>query len=408
MAQVPDISEFYKAHEAGRIMMDTDPTGRLVCFRYTEETAAKADWDDVTLNARGIVFEKATGNIVARPYTKFFNYHELFTEGELQSKTRQALEHAGLPTKPEGRISYVLDKIDGSLGVGFFYDGEWYVSTQGNFTSPQALFATDWLRKHLAMAREKYPDHMILDPNYTTLFEITWCKDKHPIRYDRDELVVIGLINKETGEELKSHGLLCEIGFDLLGSRAPSSFRYRSIEEIAEVCKTLPHDKEGFVVTWENGFKLKLKGAAYLKMLEFYTNCTDKNLWRAYDPILDIFHAHMDPVHGYKFLDDEPLIIPEELTEVKERMERFRDMFNKAYDYVKQQGAEIMARIPDMKERAIYINKNYHESDRAPLLMQVSPKRIDDCVKRAVVKTMLRPDENSNNDGFNAFFGYKE
>ena len=43
--QVPPLSKFYEAVEAGRIMMDTDPTDRLVCFRYTEETAAHADWD---------------------------------------------------------------------------------------------------------------------------------------------------------------------------------------------------------------------------------------------------------------------------------------------------------------------------------------------------------------------------
>ena len=401
MAHVPDISEFYEAHEAGRIMMDTDPTGRLVCFRYTEETAAKADWDDVTLNARGIVFDKASELIVARPFTKFFNYHEVFGDNSKVPQTVAAIKHAGLPFGMVFGPVRMMEKIDGSLGIAFFYDGKWMVITPGSFSSPQAIFATDWLNKKLATATDNLPH------DFTFLFEITWHKDKHPIKYEHDELVLLAMIERATGEETLSESEL-KYWAKVIGTRTPMFYDFTSIEDVAKICETLPSTQEGFVLTWPNLFKLKMKGAAYLKMLEFYTNCTDKNLWRAYDPILDIFHAHMDPVHGYKVLDDEPLVIPEELTEVKERMERFRDMFNKAYEYVKQQGAEIMAKIPDMKARALYINNNYHESDRAPLLMQVSPKRIDDCVKRAVVKAMLRPDENSNNDGFNAFFGYKE
>ena len=93
---------FYAAANDGRLMSDTSDDGRLVCFKYTEATAANADWDEVTLNARGIVFEVATGKVVARPWHKFFNYHELFGDHELAKKTLEAVKAAGLPLEMDG------------------------------------------------------------------------------------------------------------------------------------------------------------------------------------------------------------------------------------------------------------------------------------------------------------------
>lgn len=404
--QIPPLEAFYAAHEAGRIMMDTDPTGRLVCFKYTEETAAKADWDAVTLHARGIVFEKATGNIVAKPFHKFFNFHELFADGEMQTKTRKALADAGLPYQPSGKMKYVFEKIDGSLGIAYFYDGEWYVNTPGNFTSPQALFATQWLREHLADARKKHPNAVILDPEYTHLFEITWSKDKHPITYEKDELVLLALINKRTGIEMMARALMIELSYDLLGSRMPKFFEFETLDDIAEECKTLPSNKEGFVVTWENGFKLKMKGAAYLRLLSFYTNCTDKNIWHAYDPILNIFHAHMDEEHNYKFIDDEPLVIPEELVDIKHKLEMYRVTFFENLDYIIASGDFIKITVKDMKDRAIYIKEHFEEKYQAPLLAYVNPKCNMDYIKKLVNKCMMRPE--TGTDGFNTYFGYKE
>ena len=66
MIQIPHMSRFYEAANAGRLMSDTSDDGRLVCFKYTEATAANADWDEVTLNARGIVFERSEEHRVGK------------------------------------------------------------------------------------------------------------------------------------------------------------------------------------------------------------------------------------------------------------------------------------------------------------------------------------------------------
>ena len=407
MMQVPPLSKFYEAVEAGRIMMDTDPTDRLVCFRYTEETAAHADWDEVTLHARGIVFERATGEIIAKPFYKFFNYHELFSDTELAKKCRLALEKAGLPTQAAGKMEYTFEKIDGSLGIAYYYDGEWYVNTPGNFTSPQAQFATQWLRKHIAAAKKKFKRDMILDPEYTHLFEITWSKDLHPIKYDRDELVLLALINKHTGKEMFARGLMCELAFDLLGSRTPEYFKFETLGEIADTCKELPSNKEGFVVTWENGFKLKMKGDAYLKLLAFYENCTEKMIWRSYDPNLDIFHAHMDAEHGYRFLDNEPLVVPEELFDIRNKLELYRVTFAEKLDGIISTGDFIKICYKEQRDRIAYITEHFDKAHQAALIAYVSPNMRMDYVKTVVNKCLMKPKPNTA-DGFNAYFGYKE
>ena len=49
----------------------------LILFDYSKEIQYNSDWDEITLAARGIVFEEKSGKIVAKGFDKFFNYEEL-------------------------------------------------------------------------------------------------------------------------------------------------------------------------------------------------------------------------------------------------------------------------------------------------------------------------------------------
>ena len=71
MQYLPKLQDFMKALEQNRVFACEDE--HFIGFKYNEPTVISRDWDDVTLNARGIVFDKATGDIVARPFFKFFN-----------------------------------------------------------------------------------------------------------------------------------------------------------------------------------------------------------------------------------------------------------------------------------------------------------------------------------------------
>jgi len=45
----------------------------LVLFDYSKETQFNKDWDEVTLNARGIVFNSTTGELIVRPTNNSFD-----------------------------------------------------------------------------------------------------------------------------------------------------------------------------------------------------------------------------------------------------------------------------------------------------------------------------------------------
>ena len=70
----PKLSDLLQAEKEGRVTAHRQ--NGLVGFKYSMNTIYTGDWDDVTLNARGIVFNEKTGLVVDRPFKKFFNYQD--------------------------------------------------------------------------------------------------------------------------------------------------------------------------------------------------------------------------------------------------------------------------------------------------------------------------------------------
>ena len=56
--------------------LNSQELGDLILFDYGMDIQSNFDWDLISLNARGIVFNKVTGELVARPFPKFFNFQE--------------------------------------------------------------------------------------------------------------------------------------------------------------------------------------------------------------------------------------------------------------------------------------------------------------------------------------------
>ncbi|KKL27287.1 hypothetical protein LCGC14_2386650, partial [marine sediment metagenome] len=53
-----------------------DNLGDLRIYTYTDKCIHKSNWDEITLNSRGVIFNIKTGEIVAQPFGKFFNLNE--------------------------------------------------------------------------------------------------------------------------------------------------------------------------------------------------------------------------------------------------------------------------------------------------------------------------------------------
>ena len=127
----------------------------LIIFCYTRGCQYDRAWDDVTRAARGIIFNKVTGELVARPWEKFYNLLEIPT--------------MSLGNLPDGPFTVTI-KIDGSMGIVYPYKDQYWVATKGSFQSDQAKWATNWLHENIHMSEFK--------KGWTYLYEMVFKKNK--------------------------------------------------------------------------------------------------------------------------------------------------------------------------------------------------------------------------------------
>lgn len=92
----------------------------LILFNYTNAAQFANRWNWFERQSRGLILNRETGEVVARPFPKFFNW------GETNQPTASLVE--------------LTEKIDGSLGILYRHNGEFKIATRGSFTSDQALW----------------------------------------------------------------------------------------------------------------------------------------------------------------------------------------------------------------------------------------------------------------------------
>ena len=238
----------------------------LVLFDYGAEIQYEFDWDITSLNARGIIFDEATGKLVARAYPKFFNHEELV--GDMGGRLPE-----GYQPNFEGEFM-CLEKADGSLGIAYFYKNEWRVNTRGSFESEQAIWAKSYL--------DEYIRTELMNSSYTYLFEIIYPENRIVVDYGSLEtLRLTGIIVTETGEELWVDKLQNEA--EKIGCEVVKAFEFSSLEEMFEARKNLTVNEEGYVITYKNGYKFKLKGEMYCNVHRALCSLTPLSFWRVID-----------------------------------------------------------------------------------------------------------------------------
>jgi RNA ligase len=274
----------------GLVIKQNHPTLPLSIYNYSRECQYNGMWDDITSNCRGLVLD-TEGNVVAKPFPKFFNYEE---------------------HKPEdipNEYFEVYEKMDGSLGIFFYYEeelsderryniwfnnnyetgmerffdpnnlpdfddpyyeptpkvkGEWHMATRGSFTSEQAI-------KGMEIAN-KYNYDKICVPGYTYLFEIIYPENRIVVDYGKEErLVLLGVMNRR-GEEFPYKEMVDE-GWDMV-------MKYKTWGEDWETLKKeISKDNEGYVIRFSGGMRMKIKGDEYVRLHRILTNFSTKDIW---------------------------------------------------------------------------------------------------------------------------------
>lgn len=230
--------------ESGHVRSQTN--GPLTIYSYTDLCVYERKWDDVTMACRGLILDNASGGRVAAPFIKFFNL------GEPSCPP--------LPSEPYE----VFGKMDGSLIIAYFYAGEWHFSTRGSFDNIYIDYANrfkPWL----------YP----MDVAYTHMFEVVLPKGKdqlsRPVPH-RDGLYYLGSVFTDTWSDAHPRGRHYEAWS---GPCSPQITE--SIDELMRQAEDT-EGTEGWVVRYQNGFRVKIKTAWYLRLFRAISNLSEKKL----------------------------------------------------------------------------------------------------------------------------------
>lgn len=232
----------------GFIRTQTHPTRPLVILNYTELAQYKREWNDVTRNCRGLIYNTETLDIIARPFPKFFNHGE---------------DHH--PTFNLDEPVTVTDKLDGSLGI-VYLDGLGYptIASRGSFTSEQAIKADEILCA-------KYPSWRP-PADITVLFEIIYPTNRIVLDYGTTEdLILLGGVNIETGETLTPWDI------EWPGEKAT----VYPFNTFAEALAAPPRkNAEGYVVHFrDSDVRIKIKQDDYVALHKIVTGWNERTIW---------------------------------------------------------------------------------------------------------------------------------
>lgn len=348
--------------DAGFVKEQKHPTERLWIYNYTPKAQYENHWNKVTQTCRGLITDD--WDIVSRPFPKFFNYGQVERE-----------------MIPSGAIR-VQDKMDGSLGILYRKpsNGELAIATRGSFTSDQAIHASFLLRS-------KYPD---FEPKhgYTYLFEIVYPANRIVVDYgDTDDLVLLDIIANVTGSSALRH--FC----DTWPGPLVKEFEFKSLEE---VLNTPPREgQEGFVVTFHDDSRLKVKQEEYVRLHRLLTGVSNVTIWES------LLHAEGDlgslneildrvPDEYYQWVKNTALSL---IKEHKIITSAAQQVFHAAY-----------AKIPDdllrgtREHRKAFAELISNHNDKGLLFALYDFKSINSMVWKMIRPTYAKPFWNQNED----------
>jgi T4 RnlA family RNA ligase len=253
------------------ISVQKHPTLDLYIHNYTQKAQFDRVWNEATLQCRGLIMDK-DDNIVARPFPKFFNYAEAVDKGEQ------------IPAED----FIVTEKMDGSLGILYSDGVRPCIATRGSFISDQAIKGTSML---------PFIGHVYWDQDYTYLFEIIYPTNRIVVDYgDREELVLLAAIETRTGEEL-SYAELQRIGKRNSIKVVEKYDGIRDFDKIEE-----RPNSEGYVITFTNGQRYKIKHQEYVRLHRLVTGVNSKTVWELLkngDPIDELLDRVPDEFYNW-------------------------------------------------------------------------------------------------------------
>lgn len=321
----------------------------LLVWNYTPVVQFDKLWGDYPILrlCRGLVTD-LDGNIVARPYEKFYNYSEYYV--------------SELPIGSENIT--IESKLDGSLLIVFRFNDQVVYSTRGSFYSDQAiagaklfqsLYSEDWIENGI-----------------TYLFEFIGPENRIVVQYQDNDIVLHGALDTHSGLDIEVEKPFHRVpSYEVKGAIFGDELYQKLIS------LNIPNE-EGFVLkvkepgtpTW----MCKIKFEDYCQLHKIVTGVSNKTVW--------------EMLRDGKSFNDILGIVPDEFYNW---LSSVRDDFKMKYSriHMKSHALYIMAknRYSTRKEQAFFLK------DKAPEYASVVFKMLDGQDYSKTIWNMLKPDK---------------
>ena len=241
----------------------------LYILNYTAEAQYGGNMTEIEEVCRGLIIDVENCCIAAIPFPKFYNWGE-------NSHWQTVVGNY--------QLKHVIEKCDGSLGISYLdMDGLLSIATRGSFNSEQAIWATDWIQRHLT------PKQLGADlfRDFTLLFEIIYPENRIVVDYKgREELVLLGMIDNKFGKELSESTVNYTAA--QLGISRPKAYGFTDTDSILKVLPDLSSNEEGYVAIFEDPrnshsrLRFKFKGSQYVELHRVISGFSKKNFFEAW------------------------------------------------------------------------------------------------------------------------------
>ena len=308
----------------------------LVMFKYNQ---VDSDFSiQLVKEARGLILDADTNEIVSFPFTKFFNFGEA-NAAEIDWKTARCGE-----------------KVDGSLVKIVNVGDNLLISTNGTILASKAPIAEQTGCKYSTFGdivadvleksgwQKKLQEEglcALWKEGYTYMFELCSPWTRVVVPHKENKLYFLGKRNNETFEETYfSDDPVFSKLFD-----TPKVYPLKSIDECLAATKDMPWNEEGYVVCDASFNRVKVKSPAYCAVHHLKGNGV-----LSYARAIELVRSNeIDEICSY-FEEFRPA-----LEECKARFWKLVDSCENAWkEYMK-----IDESLPTRKDKALWITKNF-------------------------------------------------
>jgi len=239
-----DIKQYVLDNPALVSMRESESHPGLYVLKYKKRVFYDALWNNFLEECRGTIVD-TDFNIIARPFTKIYNFR-------VEEKS---------PILSNDTLVTAYRKVNGFMCSLTWANNDILVSTTGSTDSPYVVMAKEMMLKHACW--QDWQLAVLGASGFTLMFEVCHPSDPH-IVVEKPGMYFIGW--RENSWESKVNGFECDevwkiFAQDTLKCHPVESYHMTVGELVEESKKT---KTEGFVAYTANGQAFKIKSPYYL------------------------------------------------------------------------------------------------------------------------------------------------